>query len=334
MASSRSALRRTAFTLPLLLTFVVSASAQTAGIVKPAVLFNVVPPAPPPRAVSATTDDVVARLMSFDRNKDGTVQKKELLERMDGLVERGDTNHDGALDPAEIRQLAINAPGQFAVRGFEAGRYGFRDDMIQESSQLRIDDALDDLRLAGPTRAQADGIVQSFMNERQQDAAAVFIQKMAAVLAPEHVATLEAALNANSGLQTVGSGNRLRLNLFSGKRTLAQIEVPMSETARVAKAVTEYRLRLSLGDAERVALAEEMRGVLTDEQRDDFRAAMARRTIMKTAGASVSVLGDTPGLGRLALPQNGTAAQRQAEMAKSALDALLKVRQERDATAR
>jgi hypothetical protein len=51
-------------------------------------------------------DDVVDRIMSFDKNKDGKVTKDELPERLQYLVEKGDTNKDGALDRDEIRKLA------------------------------------------------------------------------------------------------------------------------------------------------------------------------------------------------------------------------------------
>ena len=51
-------------------------------------------------------DDVVARIMAFDKNKDGKVTKDELPERMHDLIARGDTNKDGALDRDEIQKLA------------------------------------------------------------------------------------------------------------------------------------------------------------------------------------------------------------------------------------
>jgi hypothetical protein len=53
-----------------------------------------------------TTEDVVERIMSFDKNQDGKVTREELPERMQYLIDRGDTNKDGALDREEIRKLA------------------------------------------------------------------------------------------------------------------------------------------------------------------------------------------------------------------------------------
>jgi Spy/CpxP family protein refolding chaperone len=60
------------------------------------------------RTVSA--DDLIERLMAFDKNGDGKITKDELPERMHALFEQGDTNRDGALDREEIKRLAERAP--------------------------------------------------------------------------------------------------------------------------------------------------------------------------------------------------------------------------------
>src|SRR5262245_51683698 len=81
------------------------------------------PPNPkeePPRGLvqpgRVSFDDIVERIMAFDKNKDGKVTKDELPERMHDLITRGDTNKDGALDKDEIRKLA-SAPGGFGPDG-------------------------------------------------------------------------------------------------------------------------------------------------------------------------------------------------------------------------
>src|SRR5262249_53897374 len=51
-------------------------------------------------------DQIVERLLSFDKNNDGVITKEELPERLQSLIEKGDTNKDGALDKEEIRKLA------------------------------------------------------------------------------------------------------------------------------------------------------------------------------------------------------------------------------------
>ena len=58
-------------------------------------------PAPAPSAAELTET-----LMMFDANKNGKLEKSEVPERMQGMFDRGDTNHDGILTRDEIAKLA------------------------------------------------------------------------------------------------------------------------------------------------------------------------------------------------------------------------------------
>src|SRR5262249_52114855 len=74
-----------------------------------------------------TEEDMIERLMAFDKNKDGKITKDELPERMQGLIARGDTNKDGALDKDEIKKLASTLTrddfvGDFGGRGRPEGK--------------------------------------------------------------------------------------------------------------------------------------------------------------------------------------------------------------------
>jgi Ca2+-binding EF-hand superfamily protein len=55
------------------------------------------PPSPPPSA-----QDILSDLLMFDANHDGKLQKKEVPARMQGIFERGDTNHDQVLSHEEL----------------------------------------------------------------------------------------------------------------------------------------------------------------------------------------------------------------------------------------
>lgn len=57
-----------------------------------------------------TAEDLVERLMAFDKNKDGKVTRDELPERLHDLLDKGDLNKDGALDREEIEKLARYVP--------------------------------------------------------------------------------------------------------------------------------------------------------------------------------------------------------------------------------
>jgi hypothetical protein len=78
-----------------------------------------------------SVDQVVERLLSFDKDKDGKITKGELPERMQDLIAKGDTNKDGALDKDEIKALAAKLqregfPGGFAGPGGRGRGDGFR----------------------------------------------------------------------------------------------------------------------------------------------------------------------------------------------------------------
>jgi hypothetical protein len=81
-------------------------------------------PSIPPILRTIATDDLIERLMQYDKNGDGKVTKDELPERMHSLIEQGDTNKDGALDREEIKRMAERAgPGGFP-RGPNGGPPG------------------------------------------------------------------------------------------------------------------------------------------------------------------------------------------------------------------
>ena len=78
-------------------------------------------PAPGP-----TADELLSLLMTFDKNKDGKLQKVEVPDRQAGIFERGDTNADSVLDTAELRQLtADQAAAPVAPPRAGRGRGGF-----------------------------------------------------------------------------------------------------------------------------------------------------------------------------------------------------------------
>jgi Ca2+-binding EF-hand superfamily protein len=79
-------------------------------------------PAAPP-----TPDEMAATLMAFDKNKDGKLTRAEVPERMQGMFDRVDTNHDGVLTADEIKSAAAAQPQPTAARpagGEGRGREG------------------------------------------------------------------------------------------------------------------------------------------------------------------------------------------------------------------
>src|SRR6516165_6013695 len=89
-------------------------------------------------------DDVVARLMAFDKNKDGKITRDELPERMQFLIDLGDTNKDGALDRDEIKKLATS-----------------RRRVGPDFAPLGIERIVDDLKLSGNKKDRAVAAVKA-----------------------------------------------------------------------------------------------------------------------------------------------------------------------------
>src|SRR5262249_29943248 len=118
-----------------------------------------------------TADDVVARIMSFDKNGDGKITKDELPERMQDLIERGDANKDGALDKDEIKQLATELArggGRFGFRGgFPLGAAG-RGDAGDGVPAAALERAVNDLQLSDKAKETAAAAVKAHQENVRQ----------------------------------------------------------------------------------------------------------------------------------------------------------------------
>jgi EF hand domain-containing protein len=138
-------------------------------------------------------DDIVERIMAFDKNKDGKVTKDELPERMHHLIARGDTNKDGALDKDEIRKLATKlagTPGGFGVGTFRSVRF---DD---DGGPIR--GIVEDLKLSGKKKDQALAVVkahQESVRKLMDQARADMLREMKKVLSEEEFKDFKAALD-------------------------------------------------------------------------------------------------------------------------------------------
>jgi EF hand len=164
-----------------------------------------------------TVDQIVERLMSFDKNGDGKVTKDELPERMQNLIARGDSDKDGALDKDEIKKLAADlaadrAFGPFANRGGLGGRQagadrrggppvGFGGNVARR--------ALDDLNLADAKKTTAETAVKAYQDNTRklvELARADLLLKMSDVLNEEELKSFKASLNRQPGFGVAFGG--------------------------------------------------------------------------------------------------------------------------------
>lgn len=75
-----------------------------------------------PEQGNAQAQEMVSRLMRYDRNRDNVISRTELPSQMQSLIQRGDRNNDGSLDRAEIEAMAQGGgqqqgPGRFGPPG-------------------------------------------------------------------------------------------------------------------------------------------------------------------------------------------------------------------------
>jgi len=241
---------------------------------------------------SAQPDDVVARVMSFDRDGDGRVAKAELSERMESVLADADTSGDGALDESEVRAAAQRPAVQSAVRGFQPGRYGFGDES-GESSRLHIECVLADLKLADRESKEASAILKAFLDDLDAKTRAELLETMADILPDLQLAKLKAALAPRSQVRTIAfTGTNAPALLLIVGNGHGGVGITFTEGEKLAgvAAIERFNQRQRLAeDADKRALLDQLDEVLTGEQREDLGAALSRRPIAKTGGPSLVV---------------------------------------------
>jgi hypothetical protein len=301
-------MRRVPLFLLTLLPFTTMASAQTA------VPFD---PTHPTTMVTATVntlvtpDMVVARLMTFDRDKDGRVAKSELPERMQNLL-AGDVSGDNALDSVEIRALARPAPpvatAAATVPGFRGGGgggYTFGD-QVSLSTRSHVEGALEDLRLEAPTAARALGIVRPFMDRLEADASAVLLKELEGVLPPKQLDAFRRMLDRQMSspaarVVTRPDGSTARFFMMGPdpRLMISGFALPPEQVRIALAAMDGFKERIRPAAADRAALLDELMGVLSDEERENFDAALQRRPLVKANPLAGIVSG---AVGRRAIP--------------------------------
>ena len=245
---------------------------------------------------------VVARLMSFDRNRDGKVAADELAERMEGLVARGDRNADGALDAAEVRTLSESP--QVLTQNFRSlsGGYGFGDS-VGQSSRTHIENSIDDLRLAEQTQAEAKRIGVAFAAELESTALANLRTALLPLLKPEQMTQFEADLKRLVGARTlhVTSNGQHRIISIGMDPTfmLRRHQLSAEQMKTATAAIETFKADQQLDDARRSALVTQLSGLLTGEEQENLSAALARRPLVKGVGG----FGDVQVVMRQALTQ-------------------------------
>jgi len=236
-----------------------------------------------------TVDEMVGRLLSFDRNRDGRVAKAELAERLQALVTRGDSDSDGALDRSEIRALVVPVPlPTFRAQAQAVGAYGFAD-QFQTSSRPRVDGAIDDLRLESSTRERALAIADAYVETLEITASEKLLQKMERVLTTAQIGEFRsqmAAAEARAAAASVagGSGSSNIAQKVDPAGFIQRFRLPSPQQERAAALVEEYKSRIRFDQPYHAELLDQLSAILNPEELDNLQAALQRRPIIATEG--------------------------------------------------
>jgi hypothetical protein len=164
-------------------------------------------------APAVTAEQIVERIMSFDKNGDGKITVDELPERMQHLIALGDLDKDGALDKSEIAKLATtleaftNLTGNGGLppgappKGPGPKGFGPKGGAFKGAAG-EVQRTLDDLNVTGTTRDKADRALrahQDKMRRLEELARSELILQMKEVLNEEDYRVLKSALDRAPG---------------------------------------------------------------------------------------------------------------------------------------
>jgi hypothetical protein len=251
----------------------------------------------PTLAAAIGANDVVARVMSFDRDRDGKVQRAELAERMQPLLLRGDANGDGALDGTEIRQLAAQRRPEtpLVIQGLPfSGSYTFAD-QVELSSRSHVEGAIDDLRLAGPVRDKAIDAATAYINRNEQGALAELQKTMEGLLSPEQLVDFRwTVVSRTRGRSASAAGAGAAANVVTVRSLdptglIQRYTMTPEQRQQASAAIERYKSRVRLGENERAELLEQVKVFLSLEEHSNLRAALERRPLVATDANKVLI---------------------------------------------
>ena len=284
-------MRRGPLVLIAMLPFTTFASAQTPGLPEqPRLqLFGV-----PAVTTQMSPDSVVARVMSFDNNNDGLVTRDELPDRMHNLLSDAT---GGALDRDAVRARVTTAPVAATATGGGFQRFGGGGgytfgDQISLSTRPHVDGALDDLRLPTLTRERAQAINTPFMEKLEAASTEKLVADLHFVLTVPQLTSLRMQIDRQlsnrpgAANHVVRSSDGKTFQVFMGGPDLAQrisaFGLPPEQTKQALAAFEDFKERIRPGEAARTELLAQLTEVLSDEERDNFGAALARRPLVKS----------------------------------------------------
>jgi hypothetical protein len=175
------------------------------------------------------------------------------------------------------------------------GGYTFGD-QFELSSRSHALGALDDLRLPASTQEHALTVVKLFIDSLEARATAVLLKDLESLLSEDQLARLRMAVDRQLAMRptTVSRPDGTSVRQFFtaspdlGSAMIIQSQLPRWQNALALEALRAFKDRLRPGDAERTALVDLLQGILSDEERENFLAALARRPLVKAGGSAAA----------------------------------------------
>lgn len=258
------------------------------AIVKPIAPATVrVPDARGVASQRGDVEDVLARVMRFDTNRDGEVASQELVPRMRGIVPRGDTNRSGGLDALEVRAI-VSASAEI---GFGVG-------VVRTARQLSVtvrniedpglDGLLADLKLPSArlkaalealTAYRADLVtitadsVSRFRADVREPLNAQQLSVAMAAIERHQVAVIPVFLKATSGV-----AGRPTMPLPRGDidRAIAGLGIDGGMRVSVEAAVDAHLERIRTLATSQSELLRRLGAILSSEELRDYAASLDR----------------------------------------------------------
>ena len=245
-------------------------------------------PAPPavPIPERPGTEDVVERVMGFDRNGDGHLRRDEVPERMHDIVRRGDRDRSGGIDRGELRSLVSSEvdPG----RGLAVARVAAD---LRPVPDATVETLLGDLGLDAAGRDAALAAAARDREERSAAAAASvdrFRDEVRRLLDAEQLLALTSILErqVRRPVRVVPKQGSAPLLLPTADvdRAMKSWSLPPAAHDAVQAAVAAHRQRVSVLATEPDALLRRFEPILTTSELGDLAAAIRRHQPTLFAG--------------------------------------------------
>jgi len=189
--------------------------------------------------------------------------------------------------PAPPAPVAATVPG---FRNGGGGGYTFGD-QVSLSTRTHVEDALDDLRLMPIAHQQALAIVRPFMDRLEADATAVLLKDLEGQMSSAQLGRFKLMLDRqmsgnNMPAQIMTRPDGTRVNVFrlfgpDPAQVINSFALPPDQTKLALAAFEGFKDRIRPAGADREALLDELKNVLSDEERENFGGALQRRPLVK-----------------------------------------------------